>query len=508
MEQPVTRPWSRRGFLAVAGTATLGTALAACGTDTSASTTTTTGSGGAAPPHLPKHTGKVSHYTSRPDLQPPLLSVRTNEGNLGSGYAFVTPGGPVIVDDHGQPLWNRNVPGASANFRVQTYQGQPVLTWWEGTITKWGTGTGHGVIMNGDYEVVAIVRAANGLSCDVHEFLLTDRGTAYITAVNEVDEDLTSVGGPANGKAVRSYVQEIDIASGNLLFTWSAHDHIPLSETMSKYTKKNTEGKPFSAVHLNSVNEMGDGTILVSARDTWTLYKIDPTTGKIVWRLGGKSSDFQLGKGVKFSWQHDANVQPNNVITLFDDEAGPEEGPRSRALILNVDETAMKVTLAKSYEHRTPSLLAFSQGSVQVLPNTDLFVGWGAEPWYTQFRSDGTVALDVKIETGQSYRAFRCTWTGTPTDAPAIAVRSAGQGSVVVYTSWNGATEVTTWQVLGGSSATGLTPLHTASRDGFETSVTLRSAPAYVAVAALGSDGTVLGTSTPLATAGAPPKTS
>ncbi|MGH9090755.1 MAG: arylsulfotransferase family protein [Acidimicrobiales bacterium] len=505
MGQRIIRPVSRRGFLALAGTASLGTALAACGNsgDGTGSGGGSAGAGGGG--GGPRHTGKVATYVSRPDLHPPLISVRTNRGDLGGGYAFVTPGGPMIVDDRGQPLWVRTVPHAATDFRVQAYQGQPVLTWWEGTVTKWGTGTGHGVVMNADYEVVATVHAANGRSCDLHEFLLTDRTTAYITAVDEVDEDLTSVGGPANGRAVRSYVQEIDVATGALLFEWSAHRHIPLSETQATYTEKDTEGKPFSAVHLNSVNVMGDGTILVSARNTWALYKIDTATGTIAWRLGGKSSDFHLGPGVRFAWQHDAKAQPDNVISLFDDEAGPEEGPRSRGLFLHVDETAMEVTLAKAYEHRTPSLLATSQGSVQALANEDVFVGWGSEPWYTQFRADGTVALDARFETGQSYRAFRCTWAGTPTDVPAVAVRSSGQGALVVYTSWNGATEATTWQVLGGPGATALAPLQTVARDGFETTVHLSSVPPYVAVAALAADGTVLATSQPVATAGAAP---
>ena len=265
MAQRSIRPVSRRGFLAIAGTATLGTALAACGDSGGTSGAGGAGAAGAGGGGGPRHTGKVATYVSRPDLHPPLISVRTNQGSLGDGYAFVTPGGPMIVDDRGQPLWAHTVPHASANFRVQAYQGQPVLTWWQGTITKWGTGTGHGVVMNADYEVVATVHAANGLSCDVHALLLTDRTTAYITAVDEVDENLTSVGGPANGKAVRSYVQEIDVATGALLFEWSAHQHIPLSETMATYTEKDTEGKPFSAVHLNSVNVMEDGSILVSA---------------------------------------------------------------------------------------------------------------------------------------------------------------------------------------------------------------------------------------------------
>lgn len=500
MAQPPTPPWTRRRFLALAGTAGLGSALAACGSP-AAPAAARGGPGGATSAGGSGSAGKAT-YRSRPDLHPPLVSVRTNRGNLGSGYAFVTPGGPMIVDNDGEPVWTHPVPHASTNFRVQSYQGQPVLTWWQGTVTKWGTGTGHGVLVNPGYDVVATVHAGKGLACDLHELLLTDRTTAYVTAVEETTMDLRAVGGPARGRAVRSYVQEIDVATGEVLFHWSGEDHIPLDETMATYKA----GTPFSAVHLNSVNVMDDGSLLVSARNTWTLYKVEPSSGRILWRLGGKRSDFHLGPGVRFAWQHDAKPQPHGVVTVFDDEAGPPaNGPRSRGLVLHVDEAARTATLGHAYEHRSPSLLATSQGSVQILPDDQVFVGWGQQPWYTQFRPDGTVALDATFETGESYRAFRCTWTGTPTGKPAVAVRASGREAVVVYASWNGATEVASWQVLGGPAATGLAALRTVPRDGFETWATLRPVPSYVAVAALAGDGSVLATSDPVATAGAPP---
>ena len=83
-----------------------------------------------------------------------------------------------------------------------------------------------------------------------------------------------------------------------------------------------------------------------SARHTWTLYKVNRATGAIMWRLGGKDSDFSLGPGVRFAWQHDARQHPGGVISLFDDEAPPAEASQSRGLFIRADESTMTATFS------------------------------------------------------------------------------------------------------------------------------------------------------------------
>jgi hypothetical protein len=134
---------------------------------------------------------------------------------------------------------------------------------------------------------------------------------------------------------------------------------------------------------------------------------------------------------------------------------------------------------------------------VQLLANDDILVGWGALPYYTQFRHDGTLVTDAMLRTGHSYRAFRYLWSGTPTDRPAIAIRRKSQGKLAVYASWNGATEVEQWNVLAGSNASTLTPIASASKTGFETEIEVRTAAPYVAVQATSGAGAILGTSSP-----------
>ena len=50
----------------------------------------------------------------------------------------------------------------------------------------------------------------------------------------------------------------------------------------------------------------------------------------------------------------------------------------------------------------------------------------------------------------ESYRAFRFPWSGQPDEDPALAAEPGPDDEVTLYASWNGATEVATWEVLAG----------------------------------------------------------
>jgi hypothetical protein len=472
---------SRREFLVLGGGVLAGAALGACGSSS---------------PPAPSSPTTAS-YHSRPDLKPTLIDVTRGSGTPGSGYLCITPSGPMLVDDAGEPVWIQKVPQASANLRVQNMRGQPVLTWWQGVVTNYGVSTsGEYVILDGSYRQLMTVTAKNGLPADLHEFLITGEGIAYFTAYRSYPADLTSVGGPAMGTALDSTIQGVDLSTGSLVFDWHSADHIDFAESHQTYSSK----APFDPVHLNSIDTTPDGKLLLSARNTWTIYKIDPATGAIVWRLGGKKSDFALGPGVRFAWQHDARTHADGTLSLFDDQAAPPEAKQSRGLVLNVDETAKKATVQREYLHPSKTLLAGSQGSFQVLPAGNVLIGWGAEPYYTELQPDGSLVLDGKFATGSSYRAFRFDWTGTPTELPAIAADRTSGGHVTVYASWNGSTETVRWRVLAGSTPTQLTPVAEATRSGFETSIGLPRSASHVAVAALGSAGSVLAQSRTIST--------
>jgi hypothetical protein len=430
-------------------------------------------------------------YHTRPDLKIPALVVTTLNRGVAPGLIFLAPynapnnaqAGAVIIDDTGEPIWEQPLAKlVTTDFRVQQYRGRPALTWWQGVVVL-GHGVGHYVIADSSYTPLARVNAGNGRSGDLHEFLLTDRGTALLTTYAIVGHDLRSVGGSATGTIQDAMVQEIDVASGRVLLEWHSLDHIEIGD--SYY--------PLSAdwdyVHLNSIAVDRDNNLLVSSRNTHTIYKLDRTSGAIIWRLGGKRSDFSFGAEADFAWQHDARRQPDGTITLFDN------GERlSRAVALEVDETHRRVSLRRSYRHPA-NLHADSQGNVQVLPGGNVLVGWGAQPYVSEFAPSGELLFDAMLATDYvSYRAYRIPWTGEAAGAPTIATARA-RAHTDAFVSWNGDTRVVRWIAMTGTSPATLSPIGSVRRTGFETGMRLSRNLVSLAVRGVDASGATVGTS-------------
>lgn len=444
----------------------------------------------------------VWSFVSNPHLKPASLIVGTNSGGTAPGDIFVAPigvgapavgqSGPLIVDNNGNPIYAHPVGrGLTAmNFKEQTYLGKPVLTWWQGTLTSTGIGSGEDVIVDSSYHTIATIRAGNGYSADLHEFLLTPQGTAYITAYKQVPVDLSGCcGGSRNGAVWDSVVQEIDIRTGRVLFQWDPLQHVHLQES---YTVPVT-GLTWDPYHVNSVDLDSSGNLLIGARNTWALYKVRRQTGGVYWHLGGKTSSFKLEPGVRFAYQHDARFQPNDNVSLFDDEAAPEVAPLSRAIVVHIDYVHRAVHLAHVYTH--PKVLAGSQGSTQLQPNGSVFVGWGQDPHITEYSSTGLTLFDALLPgKDASYRSFRFQWVGRPSHGPALTVQTSG-GRPTLYTSWNGETGIVAWRVLAGSSPSSMSATGDIPSQGFETTATPQQPGPYFQMQALDDAGNVLGTS-------------
>jgi hypothetical protein len=497
----MTEAWSRRQFLRNAGTAAVGVAgvsavglsLAGCGTSESARTV--------ADSTVIKG---VRRFESRPDLAPPMVALSTTRSPATPGFIMLATvasgpgqGGTMILRTDGELVWFKpDVNASKMDFNVQTYQGKPVLTWWEGRILGAGYGEGAGMIADASYQTIHKVNAANGLMADLHEFNLTPQGTALITAYKQRTADLTAVGGPARGQVLSGVAQEIDVASGKLLFEWDSWDHVPLTDTYQpfKYGKHlfGTTYRPFDYLHINSLSLAPDGDLLLSARNTWTVYKISRSTGKIVWRLNGKKSDFTFGPGARFYWQHHVREFSDGTMTVFDNGASPNEEKASRAIVLDVDETSKHVSLRHQYVHPGKVILSDAMGSAQLLPDGRMFVGWGTNPYFSEFAEDGKLLLDAAITKGDpSFRAFLADWTGAPIERPAISAQSRS-GGTTVYASWNGATNVASWKIYAGTSFSPLTPVASVPRVGFETAAVVSSKGPFFAVQAHDSAGRAL----------------
>ncbi len=427
-------------------------------------------------------------------LTPSLLSANKVQSNVASVAAGKGQEGVLVTDLRGEPVWFQPTTQTATNLQVQQYEGKPVLTYWTGNVVN-GIGYGTGHVLDTSYREIVTIHAGSGLQVDLHELTLTPEGTALVTAYRQTRTDTSAIGGSKAGSVFEGVVQEIDLSTGKVVFEWSSLAHVPVGES---YVKAAAKGAT-DYFHINSISLWDASSLLISARHTWAVYCVSRKTGVVLWQLGGKRSSFAMGPGTAFSWQHHARrLGASQQLSLFDDGTNgiaPGGETRSRAIVVTLDAAAHRATLARAVTHPA-GLLAPFEGSVQLLDDGHLFVGWGGEPYSSEFDGQGRLVLDARFPTNdQSYRAFRSAWHAAPTTLPAVALEKDGVGGYAVYVSWNGATEVADWQVLSGASPASLAAVATVPRSGFETAITVHPTGSYLAVAGLDATGRRLGQS-------------
>jgi Arylsulfotransferase (ASST) len=469
-------------------------------------------------PPVPGTPADVQNFQSEPGLHPPTVYVHQQAGaGSAPGYVFgapfLGPGqyGPMIFDSAGNLVWFRAVGAGedAADFQTQLFHGRNDLTWWQGRTIIQGYGLGEDVIANANYKTVAVVKAGNGMPTDEHEFTVLPNGAAIVLGYAPVQWNLSGAGGPVNGVADDCALQEVDIHTGLVMWEWRSLGHVDVAQSYSK--PPTSPSGYYDYFHVNSAQQLHEGNFVISARNTWGIYEINGHTGRIAWQLGGKKSTFALGTGVPFAYQHNALLLGGDELSLFDDEGAPTVKAPSRGEIVKLDLKAKTATLASQFVH-APGLTTNSQGDLQSLPGGGGMVGWGGLPNFTEFDAQGNVIYDAQFPRGEfSYRVYREPWSGQPTTPPSIVAKlmpgapSCPPGAlcplaqtVKVYASWNGATDVASWELLTGSGATQLTPVSRTPRSGFETAIPAPTA-AFYEVQALSAAGKVLGTSTAVA---------
>jgi hypothetical protein len=464
-------------------------------------------------------------FVSAPKLHPPKLAtdVKTQTSKLAPGYFMVGnfknlllsqpltgQSGPLMLDHNLQPVWFLNVgPNAlAANLRAQTYNGKPVLSWWQGQVSGTGaTISGEDVVVDQHYKTVATLKGAGGWVISEHEMIISG-GNAWVTAYKVVPYNLTPYGGSANGLVLDSAVQEYNLATGQLLYTWDALNpggtpNIPLSQSK----QKPFPGVPWDAYHINSIALTGNETFLVSMRNTWTGYLVNRLTNAIEWTVSGNpaNSTFTLPKNAQFQWQHDVELH-GDVLTVFDDNccgiASISNGKAQFALpafpphglVIKLNLTNHTASLVHSYTENKKILTSYL-GNIQRLPNGNVALSWGNQPFFSEQSSTGKTLLDaVWPKPDLNYRTYVQKWVGIPYFPPSGAVRN-NHGKATIYASWDGDTQIVSWRVLAGSTANSLKAVASATKTGFETAIPLTSSSKVYEVQALDAHHHVLGTS-------------
>ncbi len=353
---------------------------------------------------------------------PPPIKVLKQSAGIGNDDIFIAPqaggyaSGPEILTAAGKVIWSHALPAGETadDFRTQTYQGKPVLTWFQGSGLD-----GTDYIYNDRYQQIAEVRAGNGYLTDFHEFLITPWNTALILADSFGTANLTSIGGPADQNVFDGIVQEIDIPTGKVLFQWDSADHVPYRD--SHNPRPASAATPWDWFHINAVHLDTDGNLLINSRYTWTTYKVNLPTGKIIWELGGQQSTFKLtaapgqvldAAGEIFAFQHDPEAIGNGEYTFFDDDSDGSTKllPHSRVVTVKLDLTTRVATLLKSVD-QPEGRVAPAEGNAQTISSGDLFVGWGALRYISEFSPSGRLLFNAEFPVGvSSYRAYLLPW--------------------------------------------------------------------------------------------------
>jgi hypothetical protein len=222
------------------------------------------------------------------------------------------------------------------------------------------------------------------------------------------------------------------------------------------------------------------------------VYKLNHSTGSVMWTLGGKHPSFRMGPGTRTAYQHDAVPHPGGLMTIFDNGAWPLIHPQSRVVLERVNPRAQTVTLVRTLHH-SPKVIAAVEGSAQLLGNGHVFVGWGQGRRFSEYDRRGRQIYDGRfVGASSSYRTYQFAWDGQPTTPPALDVRRGSAGLRTVYVSWNGATGVRSWRVLAGRDARSLRRIAVARKQGFETAIRVHTTEPDIAVRAIDSAGRVL----------------
>ncbi len=454
------------------------------------------------------------HYVTEPTLRPPKVKVTTADPSLEGDFFTdplpapevhpgetellkfepVGPNGLMILNPEGKMVWwHQFTEEVGSVVEPTLYEGKPALQWWQGKVTKNAFGLGEGVIANTSYEPIARIKAGNGLQADIHELYITPDGQAYIIAVEPVCLPECS---KEHVPVFDDEIQEIDIKTGLVMWSWHVMGHVPASESEIEPT----DGV-WDPYHANSLQALPDHDVLISMRDTSGVYEVEPNSGHIVWQISPGKSTFKLGKGVVFHFQHDARLggRKLNVLSLFDDEAGPPLYGPSRGVVLKIG--TKTVTLLHQYLNPEETI-ALAEGSMQVLPHGEALVGFGATQFFSEFSKSGEkhkhgkLLFEAELPKGDgTYRVMRFPWSATPHTKPAVVAVRENVSEVNVYASWNGATAVAKWEVLAGESQASLEPVTSAPWGNFETKITVSSEDKVFEVRALDAEGAVIGTS-------------
>ncbi|OXV08002.1 hypothetical protein Egran_04234 [Elaphomyces granulatus] len=473
--------------------------------------------------------GDLTSFITRPEIKAPRFDVRVYDSSrVAPGYWFVASyssmdpdpptkkyipcqAGPHIYDASGTLIWagscmveNQNVFDFKA---ANDIDGRSRLSFIMQRAYDDNNKKGGGMVLRDNFEVETFTPVTNDLGAfDIHEFNIVEGGrTALVTAYRPEYMHWASLGREEQGWVMTAGFEELEVATGKVVFEWSSVNHIPLSESNANVPETApTESPGWDYIHVNSIDKNENGDYLLSARFTDAIYLISGQDGQILWRLGGKLNNFQ--KNFRVYRQHHARFMESNsthmIISFFNnasDELTEDEEVSSVLVVqMNTAAVPMTATVLRRY-NRPDGGLSRLRGNAQQLPNGNWFAGWSESGYHSEFTDNGTCVMEAKFFSDRfnTYRAYKFEFRGIPQEPPDVRAFVYGTRSsrltTVFHVSWNGATEVASWNFYAQAGENTEPELvGEATKSGFETTFIADGYFDWVSVDAIDAQGSII----------------
>jgi Arylsulfotransferase (ASST) len=300
----------------------------------------------------------------------------------------------MIFDNHGVPIWWVRAP----SWGIRVLASGNVL-WYDASVGRFEIHRLDG----------AFVRALKpvGHNADGHDLQFLPNGDHLVSAQTlKSHVDTSAHGGSRDATVKNAELQQVS-PGGQLVWDWETQDHISLAETGRWWPKAIDRG--YDLVHWNAIEPAGNGAVLASFRHLDAVYKIQKSTGAIVWKLGGTSRPESLTvvgdtRSYTFGGQHDVRLLPDGTVTVFDNRTDLRTPPR--AVRFRINESNGTATLLQSISD--PSVPA-SQccGSARRLSNGDWLIDWGQANKHPigGYKPNGQRTFLLTFDAHSSYRA-------------------------------------------------------------------------------------------------------
>jgi arylsulfate sulfotransferase len=324
----------------------------------------------------------------------------------------------AILNNDGFPVYYKKVSAGAINFRYFDIGNN------QKRFTYNSYADGKVVVMNEKFEELKRLDLLpyynhGNYAAETHDFIYIDDNHYIIPAyITREDVDMTAYGGNSSVDLGELILQEIQ--NNQVIFEWNIADHPELlSATDPIYYAQYATNPKVDYFHFNGVSiDPNDHNFIISARHTNQVYKVNRTTGEIIWRFGGSNDDFNLTGNEIISHTHHATILPNGHLLLFDN--GVTKNPQqSRIAEFAIDETTRTADLV--YQYTQTGRFFDIMGSAQKLSNGNYFIGWGGnitsqinanKSDITEVDANGNIVLDISFRNNPnsftySYRALK-----------------------------------------------------------------------------------------------------